>query len=92
MLQNVTEAFQRNWIECHADDGVQLNKPVRLAAGTLQHSQSVQATLHCSIFHEHPAALMLCSFCVASDHSDHRIQLYMYGKNDIPHFEGTAAL
>lgn len=26
----MTEAFQRNWIECHANDGVLLNKPVRL--------------------------------------------------------------
>jgi len=24
----VSEVFQRNWIECHANDGVQLNKPV----------------------------------------------------------------
>ncbi len=27
-MQNVSEVFQRNWIECHANDGIQLNKPV----------------------------------------------------------------
>ncbi|DBB02500.1 hypothetical protein WJX82_002641 [Trebouxia sp. C0006] len=27
---NVSEVFQRNWIECHANDGIQLNKPVIL--------------------------------------------------------------
>ncbi|KAL0028744.1 hypothetical protein WJX79_004058 [Trebouxia sp. C0005] len=29
-MQNVSEVFQRNWIECHANDGIQLNKPVIL--------------------------------------------------------------
>lgn len=28
----MTEAFQRNWIECHANDGVLLNKPVTLTS------------------------------------------------------------
>ena len=30
-LQNVSEAFQRNWIDCHTNDGIQLNKPVSFA-------------------------------------------------------------
>ena len=28
LLQNVSETFQRNWFDCHADNGIQLNKPV----------------------------------------------------------------
>lgn len=29
-VQNVTEVFQRNWIDCHTNNGIQLNKPVSL--------------------------------------------------------------